>query len=300
MNSNNKIIPETKLLSGTSIPTLGFGTWLIGGDHVGKFPENDDEGQIESIKFAIENGFRFIRTAHNYAAGYTEALVGRAIKGYEREILFLVSAANSKTAYDHDSLIEVAKSSLKSLNTDYFDIYIIGGINPEASLKSMLEGLVELKRIGFTKEIGVSNFRLPELKATHEYLGKDLVYSEMHYNLIVREPELCGALDYCIENNIVLNAYRPLQLGELSKPGIAILDEMANKYSKSQSQIALKWLLSKKGVITMTKALNREHILENLDLFDWELSKEDLDRLSNDFPIRKSISDCSEPRKFKF
>ncbi len=299
MKINTNKIPELNLLSGRSIPVLGYGTWLIGGDHVGKFPDNDDEGQIKSIQFAIDHGFRLIRTAHNYAAGYTEALVGRAIKAFDRDNLFIISAANSKTAYDKNSLIKIAKSSLRSLDTDYFDLYIIGGINPEASLKSMLEGLVELKRTGFTKEIGVSNFRLPELKASHEYLGKDLVYSEMHYNLIVREPELCGALDYCIENNILLNAYRPLQLGELSKPGIAILDQMATKYDKSQAQIALKWLLSKKGVITMTKSLNREHILENLDLFNWEISKEDLNRLSHDFPIQMKISDCSEPRKFK-
>ena len=180
MINNNYKIPELNLSSGRSIPVLGYGTWLIGGDHIGKFPNNDDEGQIKSIQFAIDHGIRLIRTAHNYAAGYTEALVSRAIKDFDRDNLFIISAANSKTAYDKNSLIKVAKSSLRSLDTDYFDMYIIGGINPEASLKSLLEGLVELKRTGFTKEIGVSNFRLPELKATHEYLGKDLVDSEMH------------------------------------------------------------------------------------------------------------------------
>jgi diketogulonate reductase-like aldo/keto reductase len=298
-NEFNKI-PEVKLISGTSIPTLGFGTWMIGGDHNGRNPNNDDEGQIQSMKYAIDHGFRFIRTAHNYASGYCEELVGKAIKGYDREKLFIVSAANQKYAYDKDTLINIAKGSLKALDIDYFDIYIIGAINPEYSLKSILDGLKYLKDNGLAKDIGVSNFRLPELKAAYEYLGKDLVYSEMHYNLIIREPEICGALEFCKEKNIIFNAYRPLQLGQLSNPGIQILDEMAAKYNKTQSQIALKWLLQKDGVIAMVKALKPEHIDEDLELFGWEISKDDLDKLSKDFPIQIRISDCSEPRQYKF
>jgi diketogulonate reductase-like aldo/keto reductase len=297
----NKIqIPEISLLSGTKIPVLGYGTWLIGGDHIGKFENNDDIGQINSIKYAIDNGFRLIRTAHNYAAGYTEELVGKAIKGYNRENLFIISAANQKLATDKDSLIDVAKNSLKSLDTEYFDMFIIGAINPEHSLKSVLDGLIYLKEQGLAKEIGVANFRLPELEATYNYLGKNLVYCEMHYNLIIREPEICGALDFCREKGIILSAYRPLQLGQLSKPGITILDEMAKKYNKSQSQIALKWLLQQKGVITMTKALDEKHIDEDLELFQWTITQEDVDKLGKDFPIQIRISDCSEPRKYKF
>ncbi len=293
-------IPEIKLISGRTIPVLGYGTWLIGGDHKGKDPNNDDVGQIKSIQFAIDNGLRLIRTAHNYADGYCEELVGKAIHKYDREKLFLVSAANQKFAVDKDSIIKIAENSLKSLKSDYFDLFIIGAINPETSVKSILDGLMWLKENGYTKEIGVSNYRLPELKAAHDYLKDNLVYSEMHYNLIVREPEICGALEYCQNNNIVLSAYRPLQLGQLSKPGIVILDGMAKKYNKTQSQIALKWLISKKGVITMMKALKPEHILNSIDLFDWEITQEDLDKLSREFPIQIRMSDCSEPRIFKF
>jgi diketogulonate reductase-like aldo/keto reductase len=293
-------IPQINLKSGTKIPVLGFGTWLIGGDHMGRNPDNDDVGQIKSMRYAIDKGFRLIRTAHNYADGYCEVLVGRAIKSYDRKDLFIISAANQRSAFDEKSLVEVAKGSLKSLDTDYFDMYIIGAVNPDTSLKSVLDGLMHLKKSGLAKEIGVSNYRLPELQAAYDYLGKELVYSEMHYNLVVREPEICGALNFCREKDIILGAYRPLQLGQLSKPGILILDELAKKYNKSQSQISLKWLLQQKGVITMTKALKPEHIDEDLDSFDWELSKEDMERLTRDFPIQMRMSDCSEPRVFKF
>lgn len=151
-----------------------------------------------------------------------------------------------------------------------------------------------------TKDIGVSNYRLPELKAAVEYLGEKIVYSEMHYNLIIREPEICGALDYCRQKGIILSAYRPLQLGQLSKPGIVLLDEMAKKYKKSRSQIALKWLIQKENVITMTKTINDKHIREDLDIFEWDLDKRDVKKLDKDFPIQIRISDCSEPRVFKF
>lgn len=293
-------IPTVKMLSGREIPRLGFGTWLMGGGHDSRDPDNDDEGQISSIKFAIENGFSFIRTAHNYAGGFTEELTGRAIKGYDRNKLFMVSTANQKFAVDKKSIIKVAEGSLKALGIDHFDIFEIGAINPNTSVKSILDGLVELQKRGLTRDIGVSNYRLPELNAAHDYLGKKLVMNEMHYNLIVREPTLTGALDYCKKNNIVFCAYRPLQLGQLSKPGIGILDSMAKKYNKSQSQISLKWLLQKDGVITMTKSVNKKHILEDLDVFNWELEKEDMEKLETDFPIQMRISDCSEPRVFKF
>lgn len=293
------MVPKIKLLSNNEIPKLGLGTWGIGGGPI-KDPNNDDRGQIKSIKYAIDNGFSFIRTAHNYAEGYCEEIVGKAIKSYDRRKLFLVSCANQKFAVDKKSIIEVAKGSLKNLKTDYFDIYLIGAVNPKTSVKSILDGLIYLKEHGLTKDIGVSNYRLPELKASVDYLGKEIVYSEMHYNLVIREPEVCGCLDYCREQGIVLSAYRPLQLGQLSKPGIVLLDQMAKKYSKSQSQIALKWLLQKDRVVTMTKVITAKHINEDLDVFNWNLEKEDVERLDRDFPIQIRVSDCSEPRVFKF
>lgn len=292
-------IPKVKLLSGREIPKLGLGTWGIGG-FAQKDLNNDDRGQIESVKFAIYSGFTFIRTAHNYAQGYCEELVGQAIKGYTREKLFLVSAANQNFAVDKKSIIEIARGSLKSLQTDYFDLYLIGAVNPDAPIKDILDGLVELQESGLAKDIGVSNYRLPELKAAVDYLGKKIVYDEFHYNLIIREAEVSGTLDFCRENSVVLSTYRPLQLGQLSRPGILLLDEMAKKYGKSQSQIALKWLVQKDGVITMTKATNKKHILEDLDIFGWQLEKGDEKRLDKDFPIQILKSDCVEPRKFKF
>ena len=85
----------------------------------------------------------------------------------------------------------------------------------------------------------------------------------------------------------------------MSKPGILIVDELAKKYGKSQSQIALRWLVQKEGVIAIVKVFETKHIKENVEVFDFELTKEDMERLDNDFPIQILTSDCSEPRKAK-
>jgi len=103
-------IPILKLLSGNEIPKLGLGTWGIGGGPT-RNPDNDDNGQIKSIKYAIDSGFSFIRTAHNYAEGYCEELVGKAIKGFDRDRLFIVSCANQKFAVDKKSIIELLKGA---------------------------------------------------------------------------------------------------------------------------------------------------------------------------------------------
>jgi diketogulonate reductase-like aldo/keto reductase len=294
------VMPSIKLLSGNRIPKLGLGTYMIGGGLTGKDPHNDDAGQIASVRYAVDHGFSFIRTAHNYAEGYCEELVGKAIEGFDRSKLFMTSCANQRFAIDKNSIIEIAEGSLKRLGIEYFDIFMIGAINPNTSVKSILDGLIYLQDHGLTKDIGVANYRMPELKAAVSYLGKRLVYNEMHYNLMVREPEVSGELSFCQKQGIVLGAYRPLQFGQLSKPGISLLDEMAKKYQKTQSQIALKWLLEKEGVVTMPKALDITHIDEDLDVFAWDLEKEDVEKLDTEFPNQMSVSDCSEPRVFKF
>jgi len=169
------VIPKVKLSSGNFIPKLGLGTYMIGGDQTGRNPENDDAGQIKSLKYAIDQGFSFIRTAHNYADGYCEELLGRSIKDYDREKLFITSCANQRYAVDKQSIIEVAKGSLRSLQIDHFDLYLIGSINPNTSVKSILDGLLYLQENGLTKDIGVANYRLPELKAAADYLEGKLV-----------------------------------------------------------------------------------------------------------------------------
>lgn len=279
-----------------SLPKLGLGTYMIGGG-MKRDPDNDDAGQIKSLKYAIESGFTWIRTAHNYAGGHCEELVGQAMVGFDRQKLFLSEAVNQNFATSKETLIDEAMKSLSRLKTDYFDLFMIGAVNPEVSIKEIADGLMFLLDRGLTKNIGVSNYRLEELNFINKYTGGKILCDEMHYNLIIREPEISGELKCCRENGIILSAYRPLQLGQLSKPGIEILDRLAEKYEKSQSQIALKWLVQKDGVVTIVKALDKKHINEDLNIFDWQLEPKDAENLDKNFPIQIRVSDCSGPRK---
>ena len=90
-------------------------------------------------------------------------------------------------------------------------------------------------------------------------------------------------IPYCQKNNILIITWRPLANGKLVKPGFKILDELAKKYNRTQSQIAINWLISKKGIVTITKSTKVEHIKENLGAIGWKLKQEDVDRLNNEF-----------------
>lgn len=288
-------IPQIKLRSGDSLPKLGLGTWMVGGA-MKRDPNNDDDGQIKAIQYAIESGFTWIRTAQNYAEGHTEELVGKAIRNFQREKLFISEAINEKFGLDKKTLIDEAKKSLLRMKIEYFDLFMIGAINPLVPVSEIADGMMFLLGKGLTKNIGVANYRLEELRFIDKYTGRKIVCDEMHYNLIIREPEISGEFKYCRENNIILSAYRPLQLGQLSRPGIEILDRLAKKYHKSQSQISLKWLVQKDGAAAIVKALDQTHINEDLGIFGWEMEGDDIADLDKNFPIQIRVSDCSGPR----
>ena len=290
-------IPKLKMRSGNSIPRLGLGTWMLGGSFY-RNPDNDDKGQIRAIRYALDNGIAFIRTAQNYAGGYCEELIGKAIKGYRRSNLFITSCINERFATSSEKLVEIAQGSLKRLKIDYFDLYLVGGVNPYISIKEVAEGLLKIKEMKLTEDIGVANYRLEELKLIEDYTNQQIVYDEMHYNLVVREVEMSGIQDYCRENKIILSAYRPLQFGQLAKPGVKVLDFMVKKYNKSQAQIALKWVLSKGDNVAIPKSENVKHLKENLKIFNWELQKKDIERLDKHFPVQMRISDCTPPKSF--
>ncbi len=257
--------------------------------------QNDDKGQIDSLQYAINQGIKFIRTAQNYAEGHCETIVGQAIKDFPRNQIYLMDSIFENNAIDGDSIIKEIESSLKRLNTDYVDMLIIGGINPNISLKNVAKGLLHAKESGLAKDVGVGNYRLNELTYLDALMGGQLVYNELQYNLIVREPVISGTYDYQLKNNIILGAYRPLQLGQLSKKGINILDALALKYSRSQSAIALNWILGQEGTVVFPKSLTKAHIDELVALPTWQIDRADLELLTTSFPAQMRMGDCIPP-----
>ncbi len=174
--------------SGLSTPAIGFGTWRFGGSsgfHHDK--NNDDTSQINTIQYAVNSGLSLIRTAQNYADGYCETLVGEAVKKIPRENYQLMVATNEHFVHSVEDLVKQAEGSLKRLGQKYIDMYLVGGLDIEVPISVIAKGLLKVKKLGIAKNIGIGNYRLTELKVLHEYLGEDLIYNEVHTNLVIRE-----------------------------------------------------------------------------------------------------------------
>ncbi|MFQ6010032.1 MAG: aldo/keto reductase [Candidatus Aenigmatarchaeota archaeon] len=267
------------LTGGFKLPVLGIGTWGMGGNR--EKDTTHDKEDITAIKTAIELGMIHIDTAEIYGAGHTEELVREAIKGFDRSKIFITSKVSSINL-KYDDVIAAAKRSLKRLNTNYMDLYLIHGPNPDIPIEETMKAMDFLMHKKLVKNIGVSNFSVEELKEAQKCTKNKIVANQIEYNLSVRnrgrftrnmESEI---IPYCQENDIFIVAWRPLALGLLAKPGFDTLDRMAKKYNKTRAQIALNWLISKKNVVTIVKAANVEHIKENLGVLGWRLEQEDM------------------------
>jgi len=283
-------IPTKKLNSGLEMPELGFGTWYMGGSF-SREANYDEKADIAAIQKTIElGGYRF-DTAEMYALGYSEEILGKALKNYDRTKLFITS----KVIPEHlayDDVIAACKKSLKRLSMDYLDLYLVHIPNPEIDIAETMRAFDYLKNQGLIKNIGVCNFNVERLKAAQAASKNKIVLNQVHYNLIFREPVLKGVLDYCREQDIFIEAWRPVQQGSLTKKGIVIVDRLCEKYGKTPAQIAINWLISQPGVITLVKASNLKHLEENFEAVGWNLSPEDIDLLNRDFPIQLDRSNA--------
>lgn len=271
------------------MPVFGLGTWQMGGRET-RNPNNDDKKDITAIKKAIELGITHIDTAESYAEGHAEILIGQAIKGLGRSKLFIVSKISPRHLGFND-VFTSCKASLARLQIDYLDLYLIHSPNPEIPIKETLRAIDKLVTEGLVRNIGVSNFKPERLKDAQMYTKNKLVVNQVYYNLIRREPEAQGLLEYCQKNDVLLEAYRPLEKGLLLNQKASILKKMTKKYGKTPAQIAINWLISQENVVTLSKTSTIEHLEENLGAIGWQMEKEDIEKLREDFPNKQGKSD---------
>ena len=274
-----------------NFPKIGFGTWTMGGD-VAPNPNNDDKRDIEAIKYVISKGVSHIDTAANYADGKSEELVGRAIKDFDREKLFIATKVKPEDLA-FDDVIKSCERSLKNLDTPWVDLLYVHKPNPEIEIKETAKAFNELLKRGVIKNVGLSNVKLKTILEYEKYLDKPVFAIQNQYNLVARESQEKGIVDFCRENKKIFVAWRPIHLMSPSIRKILgvgdefpLLEEMAKKYNKTEAQIAVKWLTQQEGVSVIFKSTNKEHIDEILEAENFELSKEDWHRLDKDFPIK--------------
>ncbi|MCY6372062.1 aldo/keto reductase [Clostridium ganghwense] len=250
----------TILNNGVKMPWLGFGTFKV----------EDGNKVVDAVKKALEIGYRHIDTAAIYG---NEAGVGQALKesGVKREDIFLVSKVwNSEQGYE--STLKAFNDSLAKLETDYLDLYLIHW--PKELTKETWKALEKLYKEGRVKAIGVSNFKVHHL----EKLMRDAEIMPM-VNQVEFHPQFpqTELIDFCKKNNIQLTAWGPLMQGKIFE--LPIMKELSQKYNKSIAQIALRWDLQME-VVTIPKSIKSERIKSNSEIFDFEISNEDMQRIS--------------------
>ncbi len=281
---------QTKTLkNGFEIPVLGMGTWPMGGYRTRD--DSKDAEHIDVLKYAIEQGVTHFDTAELYGRGHSEELLGEAIKGVDRSTLFVASKASRDSLRSKEAVISACKASLERVGTDYFDLYYLHWRIPEHALKHQIEALEYLYEEGLIKNIGVSNFNTESLKEAQALCKYPIVANQVHYNFIFRGPERDGLLQYCQENDVILVAYRPVELGKLANTGNPAMLDLADKYKKPHAQLAINWLISQKNVVTIFASLERKFIDENIGSLGWNIEDEDIERARKEYGGQIDVSD---------
>jgi len=153
-----------------------------------------------------------------------------------------------------------------------------------------MEAMDYLVNRSLVRFIGLSNFTLKQIKEAQNCTLNDISAVQLEYNLLTRNRGVVSKdmestiIPYCQKNEICVIAYRPLAQGKLAQAGIDLLDEMAKKYSKTQAQISLNWLLTKKSIVAIPKSTQINHLVENIGAIGWMLSNSDILRLDVEFP----------------
>jgi diketogulonate reductase-like aldo/keto reductase len=265
------------LNNGNKIPVIGFGTFRIKEEEVG-----------QAVKWALEAGYRHIDTAMIYQ---NEEGVGKAIRdsGIPRQELFITTKLWN-TDQGYESTLKAIDSSLERLGLEYVDLYLIHW--PTASAESDESGnylsinkreetwraMEQILATGKARAIGVSNYTVRHLEEMKNYANVIPAVNQIELHPFLNQKEV---VKFCQKNNIVVEGHSSLApLADVKSPGHQKIDEIAKRYNKTTAQILLRWQIQK-GVIPLLKSTHRERILENIDIFNFEISAEDMNTLDN-------------------
>lgn len=256
MNNNFRV-----LNNGVKMPSIGFGTYKSG----------NDEDTAKIVKYALETGYRQIDTASFYG---NETGIGNGIKESKinREDIFLVTKLWNDD-HGYENTMKAFNKSLERLQVEYIDLYLVHW--PNKLNAETWRAFEELYKSGKVKAIGVCNFKighLEELKKTAEIMP---MVNQVELHPQNSKNEL---LDYCNNNNIQLVAWSPIMRGRIFSNELII--GLSEKYKKTIAQIVLRWHVQR-GVIPIPKSSNEGRIKENLDVFDFELSTEDMEAINS-------------------
>lgn len=281
----NNISDTFTLENNVKIPCIGFGTW--------QSPAGDVT--VNAVKAAIGLGYKHIDAAAVYE---NQISVGQGIReaGLYRDDIFITSKLwNSERGYK--KTLEAFERTISDLQVDYLDLYLIHWPASSSRFENWEElnletwrAMTELYNKGHIRAIGVSNFMPHHLEALMKTEVKPMVNQiEFHPGYMQSET-----VDYCRKNNILIEAWSPLGSGRILDN--ELLKEMADKYNKSVAQVCIRWCLQN-NTLPLPKSITPARIQENSQVFDFEISEEDMMKINN---MEYAGGSGLDPDKVKF
>lgn len=248
---------------GAQMPAIGYGTML--------FPE--PERAVGLITHALQCGYRHLDTARKYGS---EAWVGEGMRasGLPREDIWVTTKVTEENA-TADDFARSLETSLQTLGLDYVDLLLIHWPQPNVPLEETLGALAKAKRTGLAKNIGVSNFTVALLDEAVGKCSEPLFTNQIEYHAYIRQDKIIAA---CRRHGVLVTCHVPLARGEVVTD--PVIQEIAKTHGKTGAQIALKWLVQQPDMAIVPRALEISQIEENIDLFDFELSEDEMTRIS--------------------
>jgi diketogulonate reductase-like aldo/keto reductase len=257
-------MPQAPLVhaNGASIPAIGLGTWRL-----------RDEAGSQAVVWGIEAGYRHVDTAAMYE---NEEAVGEGLRasGVPRNELFVTTKV-WPTELRPGDLQRSAEASLKLLGLSHVDLFLIHWPNLEIPLKDSIGALNDVKRRGLARHIGVSNFSAKLLDEAVGLSAEPLVANQCEYHPYLDQSRVRAA---CKRHGLAFTSYCPLGRGEL--PQNPVIQEIAACHGRSAGQILLRWHVQQPGTVAIPKSGNRDRIAQNIDIFDFALSEDEMARIS--------------------
>ena len=250
-------------VQGTAVPALGFGTWQIQG-----------EACYEAVSDALSIGYRHIDTAQIYG---NEVEVGRALgaSGVARDEIFLTTKIwNDKVT--REEILGAAGESLERLGVEYVDLMLVHWpIAEQRSIEETVDAFVAIKEAGQARAIGVSNFVPSHVERA---LSRAKIFAnQVEYHPLLAQTEL---LELARANDFMLTAYSPLARFSSELFGGTTIDAIAQAHGKSPAQVVLRWFMEQDLVSAIPKASSHEHRKQNFEIFDFELTPDEVETIS--------------------
>ncbi|WP_413204336.1 aldo/keto reductase [Rhodospirillum sp. A1_3_36] len=291
MPPSQEQFPPLTLPGGLVVARLGLGTMGLGGRY-----DRDESGDADAIALihrALERGVNLFDTASVYGDGHGEEVLGRALLGRRDQAIIATKFKPGQSRAEE--VVAACEASLMRLGVDHIDLFQTHWPNPAVPLEDTLAGLTRLVEGGKVRAIGFSNTTVADVRRARALLpdGVAVASLQQDYSLVERFVEH-GALPYCQGQGMALLAYSPLGQGRLARNGGSLLETMAADHGVAPGAVALRWLLSRKGVVPIPMTSSLRNLEANLAALDLVLSEDDIALLDRAFSV--TIKDISVER----